>query len=97
MTTIFIGRLTHNPEPVRIMNKDAVRVVLSNNTIDFDGNEITNYRQMYVFGGNAEIVKHYLKKSDLVCVEGTLDINQNIVAKKLTLLTSRSKKEAESC
>lgn len=87
---ILLGRLADEP----CMAGNRVNFITRNSIISKDGNEEFLDHFCYTTGKQAELVKRYLHKNDLVCVEGKLTPvdsfgNVNIFCKRITFLSKK--------
>lgn len=102
--TIIIGRLGHDPECRQTEKCELARFSISQNRI-VDGKEDAQWHRVCAFGKQAAVVKKYLRKGDLCCIEGRLEVRayekngekrtaHSIIADKVTFLQpSRREKQ----
>ena len=61
-----------------------------------NGEYLTDFIDVYIFGEMFKRINEYIKKGDLVAVKGRLEIKDNqlrVIADKLSFLTSNKKEE----
>lgn len=61
-----------------------------------NGEYLTDFIDVYIFGEMFKRVNEYIKKGDLVAVKGRLEVKDNqikVIADKLSFLTSNKKEE----
>ena len=102
--TIIIGRLGYDPECHQTEKCELVRFSIAQNRM-VDGKEDAQWHRVCAFGKQAALVKKYLRKGDLCCIEGRLDVHayekngerrvsHSIIADKVTFLQpSRREKQ----
>lgn len=105
--TILIGRVSGLSE-LKTGSKgvDYITFGMINSDVDKDGKVSETYHKLIAFGKQAQLVNQYIKKGDLMCVEGRLDVRAyadkgedkrevTIVAERITFLSSKRKTESE--
>lgn len=99
--TIIIGRLGNEPELKHGSKVDYCQFTISNVVIK-NGDQDVQWHSITVFGKQAQLCTEYLKKGDLVCIEGRFDsqvcekdgekrTKQIIIAEKVVFLSSKTK------
>ena len=61
-----------------------------------NGEYLTDFIDVYIFGEMFRRINEYIKKGDLVAVKGRLEVKDNqlkVIADKLSFLTSNKKEE----
>lgn len=100
--TIIIGRLGEDPE-LKPHSKAEFQTEfnISNNRIT-DGKEVIQWHKIAAFGKQAKLCTDYLRKGDLCCIEGRLDVDtrtepfkQYIIAERITFLSAVKKRETK--
>ena len=93
---IIIGRLANDP---KLDTSGKARFTLCNSSVS-DGKEVVKFHQMVSSKKNSKLVMDYLKKGDLVCVEGPVtskqvgeELKTTIGCERITFLTSKRKVE----
>ena len=108
---VIVGRLTSNPEVVKSENggsdRSQITLAVPRSYKNADGAHDTDFVDCVLWGGVAENTAEYCKKGDIVGVKGRLQTNNyekedgskvfklDVVAEKVTFLSSRSKEEPE--
>lgn len=101
--TILIGRVTGLSE-LKTGSKgvDYISFGMCNCDVDKNGETTELHHKLVAFGKQAQLINQYIKKGDLVCVEGRLDVTAyegkrdvTIVAERITFLSSKRKSESE--
>ena len=72
--TVIIGRLGKDPEMITTANGTNITTFSLSNHVSVGGKEETQWHMIKAFGRQAQVCTQYLKKGDLCCVEGHLDI-----------------------
>lgn len=103
--TIIIGRLGQDPELKSSPNKvDFAHFSMCNSSI-VNGNESVQWHRIRAFGRQAQLCHKYLRKGDLCCVEGRIDIqtyekdgvsikSHAIIADRVVFLGSKRREQA---
>lgn len=107
----LIGRLTHQPE-IKVLDGgkkvSEITVAVRRPFKNMQGEYDTDFLRITLWEGLAETVTNYMKKGTLVAVGGRVQIRQyplvddkylniiEIVAERVTYLSSPSKKDEES-
>lgn len=87
--TIVIGRLGHDPVDC---GKKGVFPILTSSVKQ--GKTEVEMHKIYVFGKQKEVCLKHLKKGDLCCIEGMLDMERpGVVAERITFLSNRKSTE----
>lgn len=73
---IFIGRLTKDPVVRDGENTKIANFSLAIDRFSKSGENLTDFPRITVFGKQAENAEKYLKKGQLVCVEGSVRTGQ---------------------
>ena len=105
--TIIIGRLGADPEFRSGEKSDIANFSICNSTFDKDGNEDVQWHRIKAFGRQALLCRDHLRKGDLCCIEGRLDVHayekngerrvaNSIIVEKLTFLTPKRRPESDS-
>ena len=106
---VIVGRLTSNPEVVKSENggsdRSQITLAVPRSYKNADGAYDTDFVDCVLWGGVAENTAEYCKKGDIVGVKGRIQTNTyeteegekkkstQIVAEKITYLSSRKEKE----
>lgn len=97
--TIIIGRLGHDPECRQTEKCELARFSIAQKRV-IDGQESAQWHKVCAFGKQAALVRKYLRKGDLCCIEGRLEVQSyekngekrtahSIIADKVTFLQPR--------
>ena len=91
--TVIIGRLGKEPEMITTANGTDITTFNLANNVYVGGKEETQWHTIKAFGRQAQICQKYLKKGDLCCVEGHIDIRtyerDGISHKSITIIAER--------
>ena len=105
---VIVGRLTGNPEVVKSeegKERSQITLAVPRSYKNADGEYDTDFVDCILWGGVAENTAEYCKKGDIVGVKGRIQTNNyetedgekrkstQIVAEKVTFLSSRKEKE----
>lgn len=99
--TVIVGRITQDLEIKELENGVKISVITLAVPRSFkneNGEYDTDFIPCILWKGIAENVKEYCKKGDIVGVKGRVQSNDGVielVAEKVTFLSSSSKKESE--
>lgn len=92
----LIGRLGQDPQQGNSVTSFSIATGYKKK----DGNEVTQWHNCKAFGQLAEISAKFLKKGDLVAVDGSLDYSEhdgkrytNIIVKDLIMLGNKKEDE----
>lgn len=97
--TILVGRIAEEPTLEEIEGKKKMLITLAvpRNYKNMNGEYDTDFIPVKLFGNVAENTKEYCKVGDMVGVKGRLsrlnNRNLEVVAEKVTFLTSRKEEE----
>ena len=91
--TVIIGRLGKDPELFTTANDTDIATFSLANNVFVAGKEETQWHTIKAFGRQAQVCHKYLKKGDLCCVEGHLDIRtyekEGVSHKAITIVAER--------
>lgn len=105
---VIVGRLTKDPEVVKSEDgkeRSQITLAVPRSYKNADGEYDTDFVDCILWGGVAENTAEYCKKGDIVGVKGRIQTNNyetedgekrkstQIVAEKVTFLSSRKEKE----
>ncbi|MBR1386026.1 MAG: single-stranded DNA-binding protein [Bacilli bacterium] len=106
---VIVGRLTSNPEVVKSEDggseRSQITLAVPRSYKNADGEYDTDFVDCILWGGVASNTAEYCKKGDIVGVKGRIQTNNyetpegekkkstQIVAEKVTFLSSRKEKE----
>lgn len=108
---VIVGRLTGNPEVVKSeegKERSQITLAVPRSYKNADGEYDTDFVDCVLWGGIAENVTEYCKKGDLVGIKGRVQTNtyenkdgekkknMQVVAEKVTFLSSSKNKENET-
>lgn len=97
---IVVGRLTTEPQKEEINGKvrSVITLAVSRNYKNVDGVYETDFINCILWSGISENVCEYCHKGDLIGIKGRLQTTDNvlqIVAEKVTSLSSKKEEESE--
>jgi len=102
---VLVGRVGKNPETRQTEKTNIVNFSLATSE-KYKDNETTTWHNIVMFGKLAEIAEKYLKKGDLVYLEGKIQ-NRNyekggetkyiseVVANQMTMLGQKNKPDSD--
>ena len=91
--TVIIGRLGKAPEMITTANGTDITTFNLSNNVYVGGKEETQWHTIKAFGRQPQVCQKYLKKGDLCCVEGHIDIRtyekDGVSHKAITIIAER--------
>lgn len=101
----LIGRVTHDPEEPRKSSSDNSVLNFTIAVDNFDKESAPNFIPVVVFGNVADFISNYVRKGDLLSVEGRIQQRNytnkegktisvvEVIASSINLLESKSTRE----
>lgn len=90
---ILVGRLVKEPELEEIdgIAKCCITLAISRNYKNSEGIYETDFIKCTIWKGIAESTKEFCHKGDVIGVKGRLQNNNEVIAEKITFLSSNNK------